>query len=267
MTDPITPPMMLLSIDVEEFDLPLEHAIDIPFERQIEVSRRGLEGVLTCLAARNARATLFTTGVFARACPDLIRDAARTHEIASHGLVHSAWEDAHAAESRRVLEEIAATPVTGFRRARMGKTSPTVLLDAGYRYDSSENPTCIPGRYNNLGMSRSPRFEGRLLRVPASVTPTLRIPLFWLAFKNFPWKLYRELAQRTLDHDGFLNIYFHPWEFADLSGFDLPGYVRRPDAGRLLERLDRLLGWAGERAEFTTFSEFDRHWRQSHAQG
>ena len=63
--------------------------------------------------------------------------------------------------------------------------------------------------------------------MPASVTPLLRLPLFWLSFKNLPGWLIRPASAWTLRADGYLVLYFHPWEFADLSPYPLPRYVRR----------------------------------------
>ena len=65
---------------------------------------------------------------------------------------------------------------------------------AGYCYDASIHPTWLPGRYNNLHLPKTSYFDNELLRIPASVSPTLRIPLFWLSFKNFPFEYYKKLA-------------------------------------------------------------------------
>ena len=36
-------------------------------------------------------------------------------------------------------------------------------------------------------------------------------------------------------------LYFHLWEFADLSGYQLQFYVKRRGGEKLLRRLDRLI--------------------------
>ena len=41
--------MIALSFDIEEFDLPLEHGIQFPFERQIAVSAEGAGRILDVL--------------------------------------------------------------------------------------------------------------------------------------------------------------------------------------------------------------------------
>lgn len=41
--------MILLSFDIEEFDMPLEYEGTIPFEEQLQVSRNGLQNILAIL--------------------------------------------------------------------------------------------------------------------------------------------------------------------------------------------------------------------------
>ena len=57
--------MIALSFDIEEFDLPLEHGIRFPFERQIAVSTRGAERILDVLDKHGIKATFFSTLNFA----------------------------------------------------------------------------------------------------------------------------------------------------------------------------------------------------------
>jgi len=38
--------MILLSFDIEEFDLPLKHGVDLSFEKQIEYSKEGTRIIL-----------------------------------------------------------------------------------------------------------------------------------------------------------------------------------------------------------------------------
>jgi len=41
--------MILLSFDIEEFDMPLEYLGEISFDKQIEISKKGLENILRIL--------------------------------------------------------------------------------------------------------------------------------------------------------------------------------------------------------------------------
>lgn len=245
-------PRILLTFDVEEFDTPLDYGLNPDLNEQIAVSTQGMRALQTLLAARGVPATLFTTATYALHEPTFVRELAIGHEIASHGYYHGSYEPADLGRSKHVLEEIAGTPVRGFRRARMMPVEERDLREAGYRYNSSMHPTWLPGRYNHLDKPRTPYVREGILNIPPSVSPRFRIPLFWLAFKNYPEALFRRLSDDVLRDTGLLHLYFHPWEFADLSGYPLPGYVRRLAGEPLLDRLDRYLGWASERGSFET---------------
>lgn len=248
--------LVCLSLDVEEFDAPLERARAISEDDQFRVSREGLERVLAMLKVRRVPVTLFTTVRFAQRFPDLIRDAARTHEIASHAWAHSTFSNDDPLRSREELSRIAGVPVIGFRMPRMAPVDKAALAAAGYRYDASENPVWLPGRYNNFFKPRLPYLTGDLVTIPASATPLLRVPLFWLSFKNFPQWLYRSACAETLAVDGAINTYFHPWEFADLSGFEVPWYAKRIDGERLTDRLGAWIEWIAPRARFATYAAY-----------
>jgi hypothetical protein len=95
-----------------------------------------------------------------------------------------------------------------------------------------------------------------MIRIPASVSPNFRIPLFWLSFKNFPYALYLRLALQTLRKDGYLSLYFHPWEFTNINAFGLPKYTIKGSDNELLEKLYRLLNDLKKQAKFCTMSDF-----------
>ncbi|GAB3906067.1 polysaccharide deacetylase family protein [Larkinella knui] len=254
--DPVARQIMF-TVDVEEFDTALEYGHNLSLNEQLVVSTRGLRLLADRLAALNIRATLFTTANYAFHEPELVRSLAKTHEIASHGFFHTTFEPADLLKSRRTLEAITGRPVVGFRRARMGEVDETDLLEAGYRYNSSLHPTFLPGRYNHLREPRTPFRSGDILHIPASVTPRLRLPLFWLSLKNFPFAIYKRLCLNTLQTDGFLNLYVHPWEFTDLSAYPkIPAYVRRYSHQQLLDRVEALLRYLAPHGEFQTMQHF-----------
>jgi peptidoglycan/xylan/chitin deacetylase (PgdA/CDA1 family) len=226
------------------------------------VSATGLRAVLRLLDDLAVPATLFCTALFAERHAELIRRAAAAHEIASHGVRHAGLEPGDARRSRERLERVVGAPVRGFRAPRMARLPAAELVAAGYAYDASEHPTWLPGRYNRLGAPRRAARRDGLLTVPASVTPLLRLPLFWLSFKNLPGGLIRLASAWTLGTDGNLVLYFHPWEFADLSAYRLPRYVRRVHGAPLGRRLARYLHWLRARATFVTMAELERTWRQ-----
>ena len=234
-------PNICISFDVEEFDLPLEYGQKIDMELQLEIGYKGLQAIQPVLDMPNIRSTLFTTAHFADQFPTEIKLLAEKHEIASHTYYHSSFETKDLLNSRLRLEEITGKPVQGLRMPRMMSVPVEDILSAGYTYDSSVHPTWIPGRYNNFHLPRTAYSENGLKRIPASVSPLIRIPLFWLAFKNFPSWFYDLVARWTLETDGTLMLYFHPWEFTDISQFQLPSYLTQGCKGENLERLLRFI--------------------------
>ena len=52
--------MILLSFDIEEFDMPFEYGKDISIENQIAVSEKGTEIILNLLQKHQIKATLFS---------------------------------------------------------------------------------------------------------------------------------------------------------------------------------------------------------------
>ena len=65
--------MILLSFDIEEFDAPLEHGVELPFEEQMRTSVEGTRKILACLARHRVKATFFCTANFALHAKDLIQ--------------------------------------------------------------------------------------------------------------------------------------------------------------------------------------------------
>jgi len=253
--------LILLSFDIEEFDMPFEYKKEISFEDQIEISTRGTHHILDILNRNQVKATFFSTVVFAKNSPDVIkRLLADGHELASHGYYHSQFEPAHLASSKIALEEISGKEITGFRMARMKPVDEKEVAKAGYSYNSSINPTWLPGRYNNLNQPRKFFKNEGVWQIPASVSPIIRFPLFWLSFHNLPLRVYTLLAKWAIKTDGYLNIYFHPWEFTNLKDkqrFGFPGYVEKNTGDKMIERMDRFIkNLKRENFEFSTLSDF-----------
>ena len=236
---------ILLSFDVEEFDFPKERGGDINLEDGVKVSAEGLEKLLALLKKTGATATFFVTGNFAKIRPDLVKQIiANGHEVAAHGVDHFAPKKEDIAGAKKILEPIAGTKIIGWRQPRMQKIDYGLLAKHGYKYDSSTNPAFIPGRYNNLKTPRTPYLIEKtgILEVPTSVATIFRVPLFWLALHLFPLWLYKLLAKISLKETGQLAIYFHPWEFTDLSRFNtVPWYMRKNCNDKLIERLGKLI--------------------------
>lgn len=249
---------ILLTFDLEEFDLPLEFDCAISLDQQMAVTYQGLEKVIALLDKYNIKATFFVTSVFALANPSILIQLGAKHEIASHSLSHSQFVSEDYERSKQILEEITQTNVKGFRMPRFGKVDFVELKRCGYLYDSTLNPTFIPGRYNHFSKPRILFTEPGtgLTVIPVSVSPVIRFPLFWLTFKNVPFAFYSFLCKQTLSKDKYLHLYFHPWEFADIRSFKIPDYIKRQDGNELTDKLERLLIYLNKQAEFTTISEF-----------
>lgn len=248
-----------LSFDTEEFDIPLESGVFVSEDVQMKVTKEGLLRVIRILDKENVRATFFVTANFANKNRDLICEISKNHEIASHGYYHSKFSDHDLEHSKKILESIIGKKVFGFRSPRLKKVSAEKLLEAGYSYDSSINPTFIPGRYNNFRARKIPWAEAvggrKIIRVPTSVSTIFRIPLFWLSFKNLPDSIFKLLTKNTLRKTGYLNVYFHPWEFADISKYKLPKYQKRPSGKQLGKKLLGYIQWLTGLGEFVTLSE------------
>lgn len=254
-------PKILLSFDIEEFDMPFEYQREIAFEEQMEISKRGTIIILDLLKKHGVQATFFSTATFALNAKEIIeRITNEGHEIASHGYFHSQFSPEDYQKSKDVLEKLSNQKVVGFRMPRMQPVDNKLLENANYTYNSSINPTYLPGRYNNLHISRTFFKTNKLWQLPASVVPVCRFPLFWLSFHNLPLSLYNFLANITLKKDQYLNIYFHPWEFTDLNQpekFNFPSYVSKNTDYKMTKRLEKfIIYFKKKNAEFIATKEF-----------
>lgn len=249
-------PTILLTFDVEEFDLPLEYGLTISPQEQMMTGKKGMDEMEALLKRHGITSTMFITARYAIAYSNSIQQLSMLHEIASHTYDHSNFEKTHLLKSKKVLEEITGKTINGLRMPRMKPVPMEWVSEAGYGYDSSVNPTWIPGRYNNRHLPRTFYSENGVLRLPASVTPILRIPLFWLSFKNFPYPLFKNLCLQALKKDGYLSLYFHNWEFSDLSQFPLPKYLIKNSGRVLADRLDKLVTDLEKEAAFDTVSNY-----------
>ena len=236
-----------LSFDFEECDLPREAGVDFPIEAGMKVSVEGANLVLDILERQQVKATFFCTLNFAERAPEVMRRIiAGGHEIAAHGVDHFHQIPEDPFRSKAGLEKLYAVKVYGYRQPRMFPVDEAALAAAGFEYNSSLNPAFVPGRYMHLTTPRTIFEKGGLKQIPASVTPWVRFPLFWLALHLLPEKLYHLLVRRTLKHDGYFVTYFHPWEFssslaARADELKVPALVKRKLGAAMGERLERLI--------------------------
>ena len=249
---------ILLTFDLEEFDLPLEFGITISKEHQLKIALEGLRALLHLLKETEVSVTFFTTAYFASQFPEIIKEMSRSHEIASHMYFHSDNNVDHVQTSRTELSKIANQSIVGFRMPRFASMSLTEVKRAGYSYDSSMNPTFIPNRYNNFFRPRIIHRDPStgLVILPMSVTPIFRFPLFWLSFKNINYYFYLFLCKWCLWNDGYLHLYFHPWEFANLNQLKIPNYIKNPSGNQLTNLLRRLIADLKKKHDFSTIASY-----------
>lgn len=251
----------MLSFDTEEFDIPHDSGKDVPLQEMVRVSEDGTNRILDILKAEGVRATFYCTTTLLLNAPKLAeRIINEGHEMASHGCDHIDPKPEYVIKSKKILEKEFGVKIHGYRQPRMFFVDDKVLEREGYKYNASINPAFIPGRYMHLSVSRVPFMKEGILQIPASVTPWLRFPLFWLSAHHLPLWLYEALVKRTLQHDGFFNTYFHPWEFVKIlhvPEYGVP-YIIGHNAGEPMQkRLQHLIQTLkAEGAEFITYNEF-----------
>ncbi|MDB4917279.1 MAG: polysaccharide deactylase family protein locus subfamily, partial [Gemmatimonadetes bacterium] len=149
--------------------------------------------LLDLLRERNALGTFFVLGWVARHHPDIVREIAGAgHEIASHGWGHERVTTLTPDEfresvrsSKRDLEDIIGRRVVGYRApsfsiVRGGEWALDILLEEGYRYDSSLYPLRRPF-YGYAGGTRYPhclkRDAGLLHELPQATFQFVRVVL------------------------------------------------------------------------------------------
>lgn len=188
--------------------------------------------ILDILARHDTYATFFVLGMTAESCPEAIEDVrAAGHEIGSHGYGHQLVKTLDAetfradlARSVAVLRDIVGVRPVGYRAPefsidRASFWALDVLLDEGFRYDSSIFPFKGP-RYGigdfPLDPHRVNAPSGRsIIELPLAVVEALnrRIPVagggYWrlLPAPALAW------AMDRFDETRYPVLYFHPAEF------------------------------------------------------
>jgi polysaccharide deacetylase family protein (PEP-CTERM system associated) len=223
------------TVDVEEhFQVSAFEDVIHPGDWPHHESRvdRNVDVLLDLLARHDTAATFFVLGWVAERRPDLVRRIAGAgHEVASHGHDHRRVTRqnptqfrASVARAKRVLEDVSGKDVVGFRAPSFSivpglEWAFDVLLEEGYRYDSSLFPVHRPGGYGYAGAQREPywieRPSGRLYELPLA---TLRrfgwnLPAAGGAYlRLMPFGLVRS-AFADFERRGIPGVFYvHPWE-------------------------------------------------------
>jgi polysaccharide deacetylase family protein (PEP-CTERM system associated) len=271
-------PVHLFSVDVEEY---FQVVALQPWVRRDQWDRlpsrvvASVDTILDLLEQAGARGTFFTLGWVAERQPELIRRiAAGGHEIASHGWSHTRLTELsrealrdELLRSREILENVSQTPVLGFRAPSFSilpgmEWAFDLLLETGYRYDSSLFPILRPD-YGYPSASPDPawwpRAGGRLLEIPMATTAWagLRLPAAGGAYiRQLPYALTAR-ALRECGARGMPGMfYIHPWEIdPGQPRFPVPLVTRMRHYGGLSRTLGRLRRLVAE-FRFTSVSEY-----------
>lgn len=220
--------------------------------------------ILELLARHGSRGTFFILGWVAERQPALVRAiAAAGHEIASHGWDHrrvtqltpDEFRD-QARRSKALLEQLGGSPVIGYRAPSFSivagrEWALDVLVEEGYRYDSSLFPIRRPG-YGYAEGRRDPhwldRAAGRLGEVPPATVRLagVNVPAAGGAyFRLFPYALIRAGLREAESRGVSGTFYIHPWEVdPDQPRIPVPLKTRVRHYGglsRTVPRLERML--------------------------
>jgi polysaccharide deacetylase family protein (PEP-CTERM system associated) len=222
------------TVDVEEYFQVLALEPYIPRSDWDLIPRRleiGLSLLLDLLSEHDARATFFVLGWIAERSPALMREIVqRGHEVASHGSDHrrvtTITPDAFRESvrgSKRVLQDITGRTVFGYRApnfsiVRGGEWALDILVEEGYRYDSSLLPARRRGS-GYVGGKRDPHTlrlkSGTLEEIPPATLGFGRAVLpagGGAYFRHLPYAFVHS-ALRSAEQRGVPGtFYIHPWE-------------------------------------------------------
>lgn len=244
-----------LTFDVEEFSLPQYLNLNTSYNDNCTFSNVGLARLLKLLKKYDIKSTFFITGYYAHINKKSVLQIKKEgHEIGCH-----AYYDTEITKKNYTLvkqELICATKlltkinkgmISGFRAPRMAinRKILELLSSLGYTYDSSYHPAFFPPKYFNLFQSRKLRNICGITEIPVSVLPLIKLPISWWWFKNIGLWITK---LGCVFNKSFVNIYFHPWEFADIPLIaGIPSHFIRPCGKELLLTLENLIAFCKKR--------------------
>jgi len=223
-----------------------------------------IDALLASLDRHHVRGTFFVLGWLAKHRPEVVRAIADAgHEVASHGFWHervtTLRRDAFCEDirsSKRALEDLIGLPVVGYRAPNFSivpgcEWAFDVLLEEGFRYDSSLFPIRRPGYGYPAALPVPhllPRPNGSLAEFPLATTSILscRVPAAGGGYlRQFPYSLIRRAFQEASDRGEPATFYIHPWEIdpdqprLDVSSLTRIRHYRGLDGA--LARIERLI--------------------------
>jgi polysaccharide deacetylase family protein (PEP-CTERM system associated) len=191
---------------------------------------RNIDLMLEILARQSTIATFFVLGWIAEHAPSVVRHiTAQGHEVACHGYGHQLLYDLTPDEFRcdirrakALLEDLVGRAVIGYRAPSFSITdwSLEILIDEGFKYDSSLFPVIMHDRYGKLGFGRSDVGPIREIRpgfyeVLLSCYSFLSANIPWAGggyFRAIPYPVFCRGIRRIIADSGLYCFYIHPWE-------------------------------------------------------
>jgi polysaccharide deacetylase family protein (PEP-CTERM system associated) len=227
-------PPHIFTVDVEEyFQVSLFERVVKRVQWDSLPSRveRSVDTRLRLLERHGMHGTFFTLGWIADRHPGLVRRIAEAgHEIASHGWWHRRVPSlgreelrAELRDSKAILEDVSGQEVLGFRAPSFSivpgmEWAMDVLLEEGYRYDSS----LFPIRRRGYGYPKATpvphlieRESGTLIELPMATTQVagVRLPAAGGAYlRILPFSLIRRAMDEHRRDGESAVFYVHPWE-------------------------------------------------------
>lgn len=256
---------ILLTFDIEEFDLPVEFGKYISEEDQFEISRKGTENILDLLSKNRIKSTFFISAKFAKRYPDLIRRISKNHEVGLHCLDHNddyiIMEEKEVLNklrnAKKIIEKVIDQKIVSFRAPRFSPPSYKLLKLMDINYDSSYHPTYIPGRYNNLLKRRDIFSKDEIKVLPVSVAPVLRLPIFWIVFRNLPLLYSKFITLLNFWDQKYTCLVFHSWEFVDIQRHDIPFLIKRNTGSILASKIKKYIWFClKKRYKFSTVRDY-----------
>ncbi|MCF7844800.1 MAG: polysaccharide deacetylase family protein [Kiritimatiellales bacterium] len=255
--------MISLSIDAEQWNCPLLEGKDSEENKNTSYSREGNEILREIFGKHNIKSTFFVTGFFGEKEPSQIKQLHEDgHEIACHGY-HHFWrgnKDLNIKEdvskSKDVIGNIVNKQISGFRAPQLQYSDDLInaLVDEGFLYDSSLNPTYIPGAYNNISQPTNihkPLSGSNILEIPVAVSP-FRLPTGWLFMRLLGINRTIRCCKSLLKKGIAPVIYFHSWELIKINSTEVPFYYTYRTGMPFAKDIDKLIQAFGSSAFTTT---------------
>jgi succinoglycan biosynthesis protein ExoA len=261
------PLLNALTVDVEDyyhvsgFEGIVDRARWPEFESRVAA---GTDKILRALEAASAHGTFFVLGWVAARHPELVRTIQRAgHEIGCHSYWHRlayrqtpAEFRADLRQARDLLQDITGTPVVAYRAPSFSITRQSlwaldILIEEGFRYDSSIYPT----HHDRYGIAGAPlwphqiiRPSGTLWEFPMAVYRCFGYPLPIGGggyFRLYPYAFTRHGLWAINAEGRPFAVYLHPWELDPeqprLSAGRLKAFRHYVNLHRTQRRLECLL--------------------------